>query len=664
MKKQPKTKKVMKNRVSVSKNKLRQKKRFSLPLVGIIIFGFAALGIYLLLVGKAETSTEYKGYYMMIGKSVYKPIPEDLKNPLVAGLSVRVNWSDVEPTYGQYDFKVFDDAINASVAAGNKPMMIRVMFGYSSTKPDEKSGLPSWLFSPHGGNPAAETIKFDVASTGYNYNPVFWDKTTQADWKTFVSQLANHTVNGKKLSEYPNLILFPTAPWKHYGEPYMPGCPENGTEAQAWISQYKASAQYKDWNNNSKADYDDVRNAYNDASLNFYDKVFADNFPTQPLAKAGGLGLCDADGKYNADKANINRHPFLAKEFQTSRSNWGNYPQGTSSKRGFFIQYNGLNASPDGPETFSRWVGENYNPVDGKVNKGIIGYQMIGGVSGIGGGGVLVSPDQFATSIQNAVNYHASYVEVQQPVLRAAIANDTADGQKIRAALTANQDKLFSTVTTTTPPPPPDTTKPTVSITAPSSGATVSGSSLAVTANASDNTTVTKVDFLVDGSLNFSDSSDPYTTGLDTTGLSNGSHTVTAKAYDAAGNNASTSVAVNVANSTVTPPPPPPPPPPPVETPSNFTLLSRNFVASTGFNLQWDPVSGATNYKLYRNGSELTAANITKATSGKIVAFDNTVKGFTGYTYTVTALDNSGQESEKSTSRYGRCDWFIAWFCR
>lgn len=384
---------------------------------------------------------------MMIGNSVYKPIPEDLKDPLVAGLSIRANWADIEPTYGQYNFKVFDDAVNASVAAGNKPMMIRVMFGYSSTKPNVKSGLPSWLFSPHGGNPAAEIIKFDVDSTGYNYNPVFWDKTTQSDWQTLVAQLANHTVNGKKLSDYPNVILFPTAPWKHYGEPYMPGCPATGTEAQAWVSQYKTSAEYKDWNNSGTADYDDVRNAYNDSILNFYDKVFADKFATQPLAKAGGLGLCDADSKYATDQANINRHPYLAKEFKASRSNWGGYPQSSGSKRGFFIQYNGLNASADGPETFTRWVGENFNPVNGKVNKGIIGYQMIGGVTGIGGGGSLVSADQFVASIQNAVNYHASYVEVQQPVLHAAIANDTADGQKIRAALTTNQSKLYSTVT-------------------------------------------------------------------------------------------------------------------------------------------------------------------------------------------------------------------------
>src|SRR6185369_9875354 len=69
-----------------------------------------------------------------------------------------------------------------------------------------------------------------------------------------------------------------------------------------------------------------------------------------------------------------------------------------------------------------------------------------------------------------------------------------------------------------------DITPPTVSITAPAAGATVSGS-VAVTASASDNVGVTRVDVLVDGAIAGSDTAAPYSVAVDTTKLANGSHT-------------------------------------------------------------------------------------------------------------------------------------------
>jgi hypothetical protein len=102
-----------------------------------------------------------------------------------------------------------------------------------------------------------------------------------------------------------------------------------------------------------------------------------------------------------------------------------------------------------------------------------------------------------------------------------------------------------------------DTTPPTVSLTAPSGGATVSGTT-SITANASDNVGVTSVQFKLDGSnLGSADTTSPYSFSWDTTGASNGSHTLTAVASDAAGNTTtSSSVSVTVSNSTpdTTPP--------------------------------------------------------------------------------------------------------------
>ena len=99
---------------------------------------------------------------------------------------------------------------------------------------------------------------------------------------------------------------------------------------------------------------------------------------------------------------------------------------------------------------------------------------------------------------------------------------------------------------------PGDTTAPTVSMTAPASGATVSGTSVTVSANASDNVGVVGVQFKLDGAnLGSEDLTAPYSTTWNTTTTANGSHTLSAVARDAAGNQATASmVTVNVSNTT------------------------------------------------------------------------------------------------------------------
>jgi hypothetical protein len=107
-----------------------------------------------------------------------------------------------------------------------------------------------------------------------------------------------------------------------------------------------------------------------------------------------------------------------------------------------------------------------------------------------------------------------------------------------------DHDDLVFAVT----PPAPDTTPPTTSITAPASGATVSGTTT-VNASASDDVGVTRVELYVDGALKATDTATPYTFAWDTTAYAAGSHGLFTKAYDAAGNvGTSATVTVTVSN--------------------------------------------------------------------------------------------------------------------
>jgi hypothetical protein len=77
--------------------------------------------------------------------------------------------------------------------------------------------------------------------------------------------------------------------------------------------------------------------------------------------------------------------------------------------------------------------------------------------------------------------------------------------------------------------------------------ATVQGTTT-VNVNATDNVAVAKVELYADNNLLATDTSSPYTFSLNTLNLINGTHTLTAKAYDTSGNSATNSINVSVLN--------------------------------------------------------------------------------------------------------------------
>ena len=145
--------------------------------------------------------------------------------------------------------------------------------------------------------------------------------------------------------------------------------------------------------------------------------------------------------------------------------------------------------------------------------------------------------------------------------------------------------------------PPADTTAPTASITAPANGATVSGT-VSMTATASDSVGVTKVEFYIDGALKATDTSSPYSYSLDTTQLSNASHALLAKAYDAAGNmGQSSQILVTVSN-----------PVPDTTAPSAPLSLSMSNATQSSLTLNWSASTDNVGVAGYRLDMSLNSA--------------------------------------------------------
>ncbi|MBI2216471.1 MAG: right-handed parallel beta-helix repeat-containing protein, partial [Candidatus Rokubacteria bacterium] len=122
----------------------------------------------------------------------------------------------------------------------------------------------------------------------------------------------------------------------------------------------------------------------------------------------------------------------------------------------------------------------------------------------------------------------------------AAVARDAAGNTRTATAVTVTVSNATA-----------DTTPPTVALTAPAAGSTVSGT-VTLTATATDNVGVASVQFTVDGvNAGAADTTAPYSVAWDTTTAANGTHTLAAIARDAAGNTrTATAVTVTVSNST------------------------------------------------------------------------------------------------------------------
>ncbi len=100
----------------------------------------------------------------------------------------------------------------------------------------------------------------------------------------------------------------------------------------------------------------------------------------------------------------------------------------------------------------------------------------------------------------------------------------------------------------------PDTTPPSVSMTSPSQGATISGT-VTIAANAADDIAIQRVQFRLDSSNRCAaDTTSPYTCALDTKLESNGTVTLSAVATDTSGNQTVSGPVTVTINNTIVPP--------------------------------------------------------------------------------------------------------------
>lgn len=184
-----------------------------------------------------------------------------------------------------------------------------------------------------------------------------------------------------------------------------------------------------------------------------------------------------------------------------------------------------------------------------------------------------------------------------------------------------------------------DLTPPTINITSPTNGSTVSGT-VNVAANASDNKAVDHVELSVDGNTLSSLSTAPYTFSWNSSSVPNGSHTITATAYDAAGNSAVSTITVTTANADTSAP----------TAPSNLTATAAS---TTSINLSWSASTdnlGVAGYYIIRAGVTVAQTDSTVCSGSTCTYSDSNLSPATSYSYQVEAYDGANNISNPSNT--------------
>jgi hypothetical protein len=169
-------------------------------------------------------------------------------------------------------------------------------------------------------------------------------------------------------------------------------------------------------------------------------------------------------------------------------------------------------------------------------------------VSGTVSISVNASDNVGVVKVEYYVNGELKYADTSYPYLFSWDTSTLAPGAYTLMAKAYDAAGNVSQSATSTVTVVNDVTPPNVALTAPANNAAVSGT-VTISSTSSDNVGVSRVEYYSNGSLLFAGNVSPFSFSWDTREVANGSYTITAKAYDNAGNSKQSSlVTVRVSN--------------------------------------------------------------------------------------------------------------------
>jgi len=185
--------------------------------------------------------------------------------------------------------------------------------------------------------------------------------------------------------------------------------------------------------------------------------------------------------------------------------------------------------------------------------------------------------------------------------------------------------------------PAPSDNAPTVSITAPTNGATLSGT-VTFSATAFDDNSVSKVIFYIDSSLIVEDSAALYETSFNSLSYGNGAHTLKARAYDSAGQTTDSTISVTINNASSDTENPTVSITDPADNPHAWSSGTLHIVVTAADNVAVQKI------EIYINDQLALTQNSSSVSANW--SYDNAPAG--AYTLKAKSYDTSGNTAENS----------------
>lgn len=314
-----------------------------------------------ILSGRSMAAPEVPYGVFSIANVSKQPQAAVLANPDVDGVTLRQDWSTLEPTEGNFDFSYLDTAV-ASVAAVDKKVLLRI---------GTQSGKPAWVTS------AIQTahglfFTFTAKNGVITTIPVFWDPTFLTKKTNMIAALGAHFTSNPAVSVV--VASFANATSEDWNVPHTP------TDVTNWLALGYTTDKLLG------------------AGQQIIDATMS-AFPNQIVTLAvGGSGHVKGT---NLDPTN----DYAARTaVATARASWPGRLN---------VQKNDLSTSIPvfpGTDTLYQMISDFAPDVGGQMV-----YQCLNDPTYRVNGGVPIDPALALTlSINNAVSYSEKYVEIYQ----------------------------------------------------------------------------------------------------------------------------------------------------------------------------------------------------------------------------------------------------------
>ncbi|MDB5164175.1 MAG: hypothetical protein JWS12_793 [Candidatus Saccharibacteria bacterium] len=675
-----------------SKSKSK-KKSFNLraqrKLLGVIFVLLVALiGVYLLTRGKAITGTPEK-FGVNVGHTVlytddtalFNKEMDDFKTMGVRWLRADFSWSVLQPSPTSYNLAKQDRFVNAAYARGLKVLGIidytpqwATLGGSSSDKTepaddklDDYANFAGTLASRYKGKVDAWEIWNEPNGKTFwspKPNPVKYTAMLKLAYTSIHAANSSATVmTGGPQAAYTDPVAATISPidwlsaiysnggkgyfdavaWHPYTDNYTP---PGATGDDVWSSWRQAGlSQPKSAVSIMAANGDSAKKVWGTE-----DGAYTAN-GSHPLTEVQQASYLTAT--YNLWQGYSWSGPLFWYSYHDQGDNFGLKNANDTPKLAYQAYINAVNATLPPPPPSDTQAPTNVAVAVPTANSTVSGKDVVLSSSALDN--VAVTKLEYyrdsgqyiglgAYSAQFGYYYHWDSTTVNDGTYKLyAKAYDAANN------VTASPTIALNVKNTT--PPPSDTTPPTASIATPSTGTSVSGTTVLSSA-ASDNVGVTKVDYIADTSTTPIGIATPsvnygWFLNWDTLSVGNGRHTITARAYDQAGNVGKSATITLVVNNIV----------PDTQPPSSPTITGTDKKARS-FTLTWSASSdnvGLSRYQVYVN------TQLVGQTTATTFTIDNLAR-WTTYSVKIVAVDTAGNQSLPTSitlqTRFIRILWF------